>query len=544
MRFWPRAAYPAAVVFETLTTGIDGLDAILGGGIRYPKDTAAFLFINGGPGTGKTLLALEMIVRAWLEAEDGTTCLYYSVEQMPLDLARKLASDFDWYGYAQRVRIRELEQEVPHKLCLEAETARGRTRLVLTQANPAALDERAAPGTVIDVDWILAEIGNYRLAGRVKMACIDNIGLLLSDLDYFAKRTTLIATRRRLMGGGIHGIFVQEDCEPRSLKLPTAEEFSTDVLLRLDFAEEGNGFKARSIEILKARHQYYYRGRHHYSIAGRDVQRDIYLGARNERGPGVHIYPSVAAQLSITRDRAGFHVPRRGDVPIDLGHPAFQAPFLSGTGPAARSSSVLLAEPGTRYTFLALRFLAASMPAGERALLVSTKEDRDALQRICGRESSLRDTALTEQGRFHPAFRVLYLHPEFISSGKFTWDIIRMAEGGHSGGERAPVTRLAFDNIYRLGDRFPLIREDRFLVPALVDLLTYRGVTSFFVDLVPPGAAKGRTDFDPAYYMTTFDNVFHLYLEDDEAHTPRLRVLKSTANDFARKPVGVDYRSP
>jgi hypothetical protein len=176
--------------------------------------------------------------------------------------------------------------------------------------------------------------------------------------------------------------------------------------------------------------------------------------------------------------------------------------------------------------------------------MVSTKEDRDALLRICARESVLRAATLADATRFRPNFRVLYLHPEFISAGKFTWDIIRMAEGGHSGGEEAPITRLVFDNIYRLGDRFPLIQQERFLIPALVDLLAYRGVTAFFVDLVPPGAAKGRTEFDPAYYMTTFDNVFHLYLEDDEAHAPRLRVLKSTANDFSRKPVGVDYRAP
>lgn len=532
-------------MFETLITRIDGLDAVLGGGIRYPAETAAFVFLTGGAGTGKTLLALEMVARAWLEAEDGTTCLYYSVEQAPASLVQKLASDFDWYGYSERLSIQQLEQEVPNRVCLEATSPKGaRTRLVLTQANPALLDERATPGTVVDVAWILAEIGNYRLAGTVKMACIDNVGLLLNDLDYFGKRTALIETRRRLAGSQIHGIFVQEETDARALKTPTAEEFSTDVLLRLDFAEEGLGFKARTIEIQKARHQYYYRGKHQYSIAGRDVQRDVYLGARNERGPGVHIYPSVPAQLSIARDRAGFHVPRRGDTVIDLGHPAFLSGYLGGTGPTARSSTVLLAEPGTRYTYLALRFLAAASNAGERSLLVSTKEDRDALQRICTRESALRDSTLTEAGRFRANFRVLYLHPEFISAGKFCWDIIRLVDGGHSGGPGAPVTRLAFDNIHRLGDRFPLIREERFLTPALLDLLAYKGVTSFFVDLVPPGAAKGRVQFDPAYYMTTFDNVFHLYLEDDEGHIPRLRILKSTANDFTRKPVGVDYRVP
>ena len=93
-------------MFETLITRIDGLDAILGGGIRYPADTAAFVFITGGPGTGKTLLALEMVARAWLEGEDGTTCLYYSVEQSPTNLAQKLATDFDWYGASERIAPR------------------------------------------------------------------------------------------------------------------------------------------------------------------------------------------------------------------------------------------------------------------------------------------------------------------------------------------------------------------------------------------------------------------------------------------------------
>ena len=71
------------VSFDTLKTRIDGLDGILGGGIRYPDDSAVFLCLAGGPGTGKTLLALELVVRAWLEGEDGANFLYYSVEHTP-----------------------------------------------------------------------------------------------------------------------------------------------------------------------------------------------------------------------------------------------------------------------------------------------------------------------------------------------------------------------------------------------------------------------------------------------------------------------------
>jgi KaiC/GvpD/RAD55 family RecA-like ATPase len=524
-------------VFDILKTGIDGLDALLCGGIRYPAQTAAFVFITGGPGSGKTLLALEMVARAWLGGANGSTCLYYSVEQTPDNLHKKLALDFEFFRKDAEVTL--LEQEVPHKTCLEARTARGRSRLVLTQANPAGLERSTLPGAVVDVDWIQAEIGNYKLAGPVHMVCIDNIGLLLTDLDYFAKRTALLETRRVLASQRIHGVFVQEEADPHSLRMPSAEEFSTDLLLRLSFAEQMDSFKARCLEIQKARHQYYYRGAHHFSIAGRGLNRNVYLGARSERGPGTHIYPSVAAQLSMARDSARFEVPRRGTQPIDLGHPDLDGAFLEGTGPTANSSTVLLAEPGTRHTYLALRFLAAGHRAGEETLLVSTKEDRDALARITARESALRGICGAD-GEFDRRFRILHLHPEYVSPGKFTWDIVSMTTQGH--GDRAAVARLAFDNISRLRETFPLLDNERFLVRALLDLLRYRSISTFFVDIVPPGSSiKGR--IDPAPYMTTFDNVFHVYFDDYEGEERLfLRVLKSVANDFTQSPMLLDLR--
>jgi KaiC/GvpD/RAD55 family RecA-like ATPase len=405
------------------------------------------------------------------------------------------------------------------------------------------MQKQNARGTTVDIEWILAEIKNHQLAGPVSMVCVDNVGLLLTDLEYFEKRAALLEVRRQLVDSRIHGIFVMEEAHPRDLRLPSAEEFSADLMLHLSFREEAADFKVRVLEILKARHQYYYRGIHHFSIAGRGITRDIYLGARNERGPGIHVYPSVAAQLSMARDQAEFHVPRRGDVPIDLGHPDLNAAFVRGSGPAALSSTVLLAEPGMRATFLALRFLAAGLRQGERALLVSTREDRDSIRRVCQREEVLRQVCLGADGSFHPDFRVLYLHPEFIAPGKFTWDLIRLAEGGHGNAGDRPVTRFAFDNIARLNDRFPLIREQAFLVAALLDMLRYRGVTPLIVDLMPPGAATGRTAFDPSPYVTGYDNVLQLFAQpDDPQGRPGVKILKSVGNDYVNETVPIDWR--
>ncbi len=525
------------VSFATLKTGIDGLDGILGGGIRYPDDAAAFACVAGGPGTGKTLLALEMVVRAWLSGDDGTF-LYYSVEHTPDSIHKKLEFDFDWFRSGAEVTAEP--REVPNKLVLQTGCDGHAKKLVLTQAKPAALTQKNARGTTVDIEWILAEIENHRLVSPVRMVVIDNVGLLLTDLEYFEKRATLLETRRRLLEDKIHGVFVMEEAHPRDLKLPSAEEFSTDLMLHLSFREEATDFKVRAIEISKARHQYYYRGAHHFSIAGRGITRDVYLGARNERGPGIHIYPSVAAQLSMARDQAQFAVPARGDLPIDLGHPDLQRAFLEGSGPTQRSSTILLSEPGIRSTYLALRYLAKGVEQGEPALFVSTREDRDAIRRICQREEALQ-ACLGKGERFADNFRVVYLHPEFITPGKFTWDLIRLVQGGHAGGAPQRVSRLAFDNIYQLHERFPLIREQRFVIAAILDMLRYEGVTPLFVDMAPgPGAAAA---FDPSTYLVGFDNVLHLFFEQEQQGSrPFFKVLKSVGNDYVGEPLSIEWR--
>jgi KaiC/GvpD/RAD55 family RecA-like ATPase len=526
-------------VFSYLKTGIDGLDGVLAGGIRYPADSAAFCCIGGGPGTGKTLLALEIISRAFLDGDDGSTWLYYSVEHSPESIHKKLESDFDWFR--SQAKVTALPREVPGKLVLEAQTARGTSRLILTQARPAALQRSQTRGTTVDIEWILAEIKNHQLAGPVEMVCVDNVGLLLTDLEYFEKRAALLEVRRQLLDSKIHGIFVMEEAHPRDLRLPSAEEFSTDLMLHLSFREEAVDFKVRALEIQKARHQYYYRGVHHFSIAGRGITRDVYLGARNERGPGIHIYPSVAAQLSMARDEAEFQVPRRGEEPIDLGHPDLNRAFVQGTGPADLSSTVLLCEPGMRATYLALRFLAAGLRRGERGLMVSTREDRDAIRRICMREETLQSACLLPDGSFSPDFRVLYLHPEFISPGKFTWDLMRLVEGGHGEQGELPVRRFAFDHIARLQDRFPMIREQKFLIAALLDMLRYREVTPLFVDMMPPGSTVPGSGFDPSPYLTGYDNVLQVFATD-KGRAPGGRVLKSVGNDYVSETFPIDWR--
>lgn len=64
-----------------ITTGIKGLDNILGSGI--PKNTVTLL--SGGPGTGKTLVSLNFLLEG---AKQGERCCYLSFNESSEELIR------------------------------------------------------------------------------------------------------------------------------------------------------------------------------------------------------------------------------------------------------------------------------------------------------------------------------------------------------------------------------------------------------------------------------------------------------------------------
>ena len=70
-------------------TGIRGLDAILGGGI--PADRATLVL--GGPGAGKTVLAMQMLANAAISGNERG--LFVSFEESPEDLVGHLQG-FGW----------------------------------------------------------------------------------------------------------------------------------------------------------------------------------------------------------------------------------------------------------------------------------------------------------------------------------------------------------------------------------------------------------------------------------------------------------------
>jgi circadian clock protein KaiC len=94
LRFFPRVHSPETFEAETvspterLATGAQGLDEMLGGGL--PRASATV--VQGGTGTGKTLLALQFLLDGTRRKEPG---ILFTLEETPSQL-RGIAQSFGW----------------------------------------------------------------------------------------------------------------------------------------------------------------------------------------------------------------------------------------------------------------------------------------------------------------------------------------------------------------------------------------------------------------------------------------------------------------
>ena len=73
---------------ERVSTGVTGLDEMLGGGLRKED----ILLVSGGPGTGKTIMSLQFIASA---VDRGEPCVYISFEE-PMKKKIDYAKGFGW----------------------------------------------------------------------------------------------------------------------------------------------------------------------------------------------------------------------------------------------------------------------------------------------------------------------------------------------------------------------------------------------------------------------------------------------------------------
>jgi circadian clock protein KaiC len=228
---------------ELNLTSLRGLDTILGGGLR----PASIVLIEGLPGTGKTLLASQLAVRA------SEPVRYVSFEST-VEWFRLCCSEFSW------------------NLGDQFTFAEGHASEIV--ADPASF--------VAD----LAAAGIKRLV----IDSLASIQVLFEDRPTREYREFLQSLFRASRAQGILTILVTETSPSRLLGETGAgpEQFLADTVITLRKEESGRGIQ-RSLEIAKSRGQNVLLGRHSFRIQSEN---------------GIEVFPRAYSRQRLSEPRA------------------------------------------------------------------------------------------------------------------------------------------------------------------------------------------------------------------------------------------------
>jgi circadian clock protein KaiC len=303
-------------------TGIDGLDQVTGGGLPKGRPT----LVCGGPGCGKTLLAMEFLVRGATQFNEPGA--FITFEETGEELAQNVRS----LGF-------DLEQ--------------------LVKDRKIALDHVRIDAAEIE------ETGEYDLEGlflRLGLA-IDSVGAKRIVLDTieslfggFSNQALLRSELRRLFrflkDRGVTAVITGERGEG-TLTRQGLEEYVSDCVILLDHRVTEHT-STRRMRIVK------YRGTTHGTSE--------YPFLIDEQGMSVLPVTALRLDHAVSSERVSSGIPR-----LDA--------MLGGEGYYHGSSILVSGTAGTGKTSIAASFAAATAKRGARCLYLAFEESPQQLVR-------------------------------------------------------------------------------------------------------------------------------------------------------------------
>ncbi len=303
-------------------TGIEGLDDVTEGGLPSGRPT----LICGSAGCGKTLLAIEFLVRGALEFNEPGVML--SFEETEAELAENVAS----LGFDLNALIKEKRLVVDY-----------------IRIDRGEIEETGS----YDLEGLFVRLGHAIDSIGAKRVVLDTLEVLFSGLsDTSILRAEFRRLFRWLKEKNVTALVTAERGEGVLTRFGI-EEYSSDCVILLDH-RVNDQVSTRRLRIVK------YRGSTHGS------NEFPFIITEN----GLSIIPITAA---------GLDHPASEEI-VSSGVPALDG--MLGPGGFFRGSSILISgTAGSGKTSLASSFAAAGCSRGERVLYLSFEESKQQLIR-------------------------------------------------------------------------------------------------------------------------------------------------------------------
>lgn len=305
-----------------IPSGISGLDEILDGGLPKGRPT----LISGSAGAGKTMLAVEFLVRGALDWDEPGVFMMFE------ENSDELAANVHSLGFD----LRKLAAE--KKLILD--------HVQIERSQVEETGEYDLEGIFIRLDHAISSIGAKRVV-------LDTIEALFAGLPNHAiLRAELRRLFRWLKDRGVTALITGEKGS-NSITRYGLEEYVADCVITLDHRVQGQ-ISTRRLRVVK------YRGSAH----------------------GTNEYPFLIGQsgisvLPITSLKLDHHAPAEF---IPSGIPGLDE-MLAGKGVFRGASVLVSGAPGTGKSSVSASFVHAACARGERALLFAYEESAHQIMR-------------------------------------------------------------------------------------------------------------------------------------------------------------------
>jgi circadian clock protein KaiC len=288
------------------STGITGLDAILGGGLPSRR----LYLLDGSPGTGKTTLALQFLLAG---AARGETGLYVTLSESREELS-EVATSHGWS--LEGIEVFELPAE-------DAATARE----TYTLFHPAEVELQ----DVIDRMFGAVERSGARL---VVLDSLSEMRLLARDALRF--RRQILALKQFFAARGCTVLLLDDKTAPEGdLQLHSLAHG----VVQLEHIELEYGAERRRLQVVKLRGCRFLGGYHDFRI----------------KTGGLAVFPRIQRQES---------GPGPESRPLPSGSPELDA--LLGGGLPSGTSFLITGPAGTGKSVLATQYACAAAARGEK----------------------------------------------------------------------------------------------------------------------------------------------------------------------------------
>src|SRR5579863_5607549 len=184
---------------EHVPTGVSGLDDLLGGG--YPRGRV--ILITGGPGTGKTLMALQFLIDG-VERFDERG-VFVSLDESKYHLTSEMAKfGWDYEKYEKKNQLAIVDASPLRQISSSKE----REDSLPSQEEPRDLRIRGPEFSIQALSTVIRSYARTTSAARIVIDPITSLSLQFSDSQQ--QRSAMIDLLDSLMSMGTSNIITSE----------------------------------------------------------------------------------------------------------------------------------------------------------------------------------------------------------------------------------------------------------------------------------------------------------------------------------------------